>query len=308
MPPRSNYPCGKTCSERSEAMMKRFSVIGTGRLGTSLAAALAEAGWKPVLLIDRDETAAAESRKLVGSGRAGTSAAKAGSAEDIVIISVPDDAIAAAVKELASNAAGWSGLTVFHTSGMVSADVLRPLKKLGAATASLHPIQSFPRKTGKADDFWGIFWAVQGDPAAMDTSRELIATLRGNLLSVSAKDKEAVHLACSLASNALVALENAAVSILAETGLDEARAWSVLEPLVRGTMRNMELSEPRKALSGPAVRGDLGTIRRHLKRLAGKPLETGIYLACLREALELIPKGTLPEERIKAMKRLAGRK
>ncbi len=288
--------------------MKNFSVIGTGRLGTCLAAALAQADWAPIRLIDRDPKAAAACRKIVGSGRAGTSLERIGSAENVIILSVPDDRMADVALEAAKTRADWSGLTVFHTSGILGAEVLRPFKRRGAATASLHPIQSFPRRDGNAEIFRGIFWAVQGDQSARTTAREIIVALGGNLLSAAANDKAAIHVASSLASNALVALENAAISIMAETGLSETRAWAVLAPLVAGTLRNMTASGPRKALSGPAVRGDVGTIEKHMASLSGKPVELGIYTACLRKALELIPEGAMPAEKIRAMKRLAGRK
>jgi len=287
--------------------MMKFSVVGTGRLGTSLASALTTVNWRLVYLFDRDPVAASGSRKIIGSGRSTSEPGKIGQKETLIIIAVPDDELAAAAAKLAATRADWSGRAVLHTSGLLSSQALKPLKRKGAETASFHPLQSFPEKTGKKKDFRGIFWAVEGDPGAVTLACKIIKSLGGSFLSVTEKDKPAVHLAASLASNALVAVEKAAVSVLAETGLEENQAWLVLAPLVRGTLENIGRAGPDQALSGPAVRGDTGTIRRHLVSLKSKPLEKEIYLACLRQAMQMISRKTGKTRKLKALERLIGR-
>lgn len=288
--------------------MKRFSIVGTGRLGTALAAALAGRGWEPVVLADRNAAAARAARRLAGSGRASSDARNAGKRGEPVIIAVPDDELGRTAQAMAGGGRVWDGKTVLHTSGLLASSALEPLRRKGASAASAHPVQSFPSKEARDGAFRGIFWAVEGDPEASQAARDMISDLGGNVLAVSAADKPTVHLACSLASNALTVLQGAAISLLGGTGLDERLAWEVLAPLVEGTLANIGRSGPAKALSGPAVRGDLGTIKRHLEVLKDRPLEKGIYLACLKAALELIPEGSLPPAKLRALKRLAGRK
>ncbi|TFG56476.1 MAG: DUF2520 domain-containing protein, partial [Candidatus Aminicenantes bacterium] len=125
--------------------MKNFSIVGAGRLGTMLGAALVRRGWTAVAIIDKDVRAARESRHIIGQGAATTDFLRLAKAADIVVITVPDDAVGQVAGKLARSGISWSGKTVFHASGLLPARVLEPLRKRGARIASVHPVQSFPR-------------------------------------------------------------------------------------------------------------------------------------------------------------------
>ncbi len=284
--------------------MKRYSIVGAGRLGTALGAALARRGWQAEAIIDRDARAAGESRRIIGCGRASTSLAAAAKAGGTVIIAVPDDAVGGVAAALARAKGSWAGRTVFHTSGLLSAAVLGPLARRGALVASLHPVQSFPRKDVPSSVFKGITWGLEGDAAAFDKAERIVRALRGNILLLSAKDKAIYHAACALASNALVALEWTAAEVLGKAGVSLEDAPGMLGPLVQGTLQNVKSFGLEKALTGPVVRGDVATVRKHLEALEGDQAAREVYAVLGKQILVLAARQGLPPGRVRALKRL----
>jgi predicted short-subunit dehydrogenase-like oxidoreductase (DUF2520 family) len=198
----------------------------------------------------------------------------------------------------------WAGRFVFHTSGLLPARVLEPLRKRGARIASVHPVQSFPRKDVPASIFRGITWGVEGDPDAVAAAEEMVRRLRGNVLLLSEKDKPLYHAACSLASNAMIALEWTASGMLGAAGIGEKAAAGMLFPLVQGTLQNVNNLGLEKALTGPIFRGDVATVRKHLEALRDDPHARGVYLVMGKQILRLAEKSGLPAGRVTALKRL----
>jgi predicted short-subunit dehydrogenase-like oxidoreductase (DUF2520 family) len=284
--------------------MKTFSIVGAGRLGTVLGSALVRRGWPVEVIVDRNARAARGSRRIIGRGRASTSLAAAAKARGVVIIAVPDDAMAAVASALARSGGSWAGRDVFHTSGLLPAKILAPLAERGARVASLHPVQAFPRKDAPASVFKGITWGVEGDPEAIETAERIVRRLRGNVLLLSEKDKPLYHAACALASNALIALEWTAADLLRRAGLSEEAAAGTLSPLLQGTLQNVKSIGLEKALTGPILRGDVATVHKHLKALGGDAGTRQVYKALGKQTLRLAAKSGLPAGRVRALKRL----
>jgi len=292
--------------------MKSFSIVGAGRLGTVLGAALVRRGWAAAAIVDKDARSARESRRIIGRGKVlaylpGLSPDgrdwTAGPG-DIIIIAVPDDAVGRVAAGVARSSVTWTGRIVFHTSGLLPARVLAPLRKRGARVASVHPVQSFPRKDAPPSIFRGITWGVEGDPAAVAAAEEMVRRLRGNILLLAEKDKPLYHAACSLASNAMIALGWTASGLLGAAGIEEKAAAGMLFPLVQGTLQNVNNLGPEKALTGPIFRGDIATVRTHLETLRDDPLAREVYVALGKQVLRLAEKGGLSAGRVNALKRL----
>jgi predicted short-subunit dehydrogenase-like oxidoreductase (DUF2520 family) len=285
--------------------MKSFSIVGAGRLGTSLGAALVGRGWKAEAIVDREARAARESRRLIGAGRASTSPAAAARAAGPVIIAVPDGAVPGAARALARAGGLWRGRAVFHTSGLLPAAVLGPLAERGARVASLHPVQSFPRKDLPASVFRGITWGVEGGPEAVAAATAIVRALGGHVLLLAEQDKSRYHVACALASNAFVALEWTAAELLRGAGVPSDEALRTLLPLVQGTLQNVKSLGLEKALTGPIFRGDVETVRQHLAALRPEPEARRVYKGLGRQILRLAAAGRkLPPGRLRALKRL----
>lgn len=287
--------------------MKRFSIVGAGRLGTSLGAALAGRGWRPEAVVDRDLAAARAGLRIIGGGgRASSSPAAAAGARGAVIIAVPDGQVARTAAALVRARGSWAGRVAVHTSGLLPAAALDPLARRGALVAALHPAQSFPQKGLPAAVFEGIAWGVEGDGDAVDAASAIVRELGGHILLLSARDKALYHAACTLASNAFVALEWTAAGLLGRAGIGPDAAAEALLPLVQGTLQNVKSLGLEKALTGPVLRGDEGTVRRHLEALRSDPGARKIYVDLSRRVLELASKRGLPPGKVRALKRRLG--
>jgi predicted short-subunit dehydrogenase-like oxidoreductase (DUF2520 family) len=284
--------------------MKTFSLIGAGRLGTALGAALVRRGWRIALIVDTDPKAAREARRLIGGGRVTAALGPSSRPGDVVIIAVPDGAVGRVAASLAGSGLSWAGRTVLHTSGFVSARVLEPLRRRGARTASLHPAQAFSCKGAPSSAFKGITWGVEGHAEAVETAGSIVRGLGGHLLLLSEKNKPLYHAACVLASNAFVALEWTASDLLRTAGIEEKDASRILLPLVQGTLQNVKNFGLDKALTGPVVRGDAATVRKHLEALRGDPAASEVYRVMGRRVLRLAQRGGLPEAKVRALRRL----
>ncbi len=284
--------------------MNRFSIVGAGRLGTSLGAALVRRGWEIAFIVDKDARAAREGRRIIGAGRAAVTIGRTARPGEVVVLAVPDEAVAGVAASLAGSGPGWDGRTVLHTSGVLPADALRPLKRRGARIGSLHPVQTFPRKDVPASVFRGITWGVEGEEAAVATALALVRSLGGRALLLAAKDKPRYHAACALASNALVALMGEAAGLLKTAGIDDRTASDILLPLAQETLQNVKNLGPAEALTGPVRRGDVATVRKHLEALKGEPGAGGIYRALGRRVLKEAAASGLPPAKVRTLRRL----
>lgn len=285
--------------------MKTFSVVGTGRLGTSLAQALVKKRWMLLYLADKNIVSARDSRKAIGQGKATAELNKIGHSEDVVFITVPDEVIFEVSFRLAQSLKDVKDRIFLHTSGMHPSSILNALKEKKAAVGCLHPIQSFAARVAPPGHFKGIFWDIEGDKLALSAAREIVRLLGGHCLMISSDNKIPFHLAWSLASNGLVYLESAVLKLLQDEGLDEKTAWSILRPLVVGTINNAEKFGLRNSLSGPLIRGDVETLARHLERLGDQPELKKLYIALLRQAIQHLPLENSIRKKPKLLKLLA---
>lgn len=211
-----------------------IAVVGRGRMGSAIARA-ARAEGIDVTLAGREDIAA------VLAGR------------DVALLCVPDAEIAAAAK--AVGAAAPHLRFAGHTSGATG---LEALEAAGAVPFSLHPLQTVP---DERSDLLGAAAAIDGaTPEARELGEALATALGMRPFQVPAESRAAYHAAASMASNFLVALQEAATQLLAEAGIEDGR--ELLAPLVLRTAANWADSGGA-ALTGPIARGDEATVERH---------------------------------------------
>ena len=284
--------------------MTDISLIGAGNLGTSLGYALSRKGYTIKTLSCRSISSAGESQRIIGEGNALTDNIQVAKEGEVVFICVPDEEISRVVEELASSNLSWSKKTIFHSSGLLSSELLSPLKAKGAAVGSFHPVQSFSRKKGDLRQFEGVYFGLEGDEEALKIGGKIVRHLGGHSLLIRREEKPLYHAACSFASNFFIVLLDIAISILTSTGLREEMAFETIMPLVQGTLQNVKEFNIPTSLTGPIPRGDAQSVQKHLEALRKFPDMYDLYVRLARRALTIAEKKNLREEKVRALKKL----
>ena len=188
---------------------------------------------------------------------------------DVVLLAVPDDAVAALCARLEVG----PGQLVAHLAGALGLKTLVAARRKGARTGSLHPLRAFVR--GRRQDFHGAAAGIAGSSAgARDQLAQLARRLGMMPVETGDKARALYHAAAVLAAGGQVALFSEAVRAFRKaTGSSEAAARSALLPLTLGALEKLRSSPAADALTGPAVRGDLETIASHRKALPKDLLE-----------------------------------
>jgi predicted short-subunit dehydrogenase-like oxidoreductase (DUF2520 family) len=272
---------------------KRFSVIGCGRVGVSLAVFLSAGGFEPVAFFSKTRESALFARDMAGQGQVADDAETAAKAADIVFITTPDTLIEPVCGQLAQAGGFGAQSRVFHLSGALSSDILSAARDQGADVGSIHPLQAFtPFEKGQDNPFENINMSVEGKGDAVALGQEIVAALGAKSFTVPTDAKTLYHASAVVASNYLVTLEDFALRLLMETGLDETRAYEILEPLIQGTLANIKNNGCTRALTGPVARGDHEIVSRHLEDIDAKmPQFSKLYRVLGDHTLEITRSG-----------------
>lgn len=284
---------------------KTVAILGAGKVGCAVGGALSEAGLAVVAVTTRHaQTAAGAADRTCA--KAGTDNAAAAADADIVLLTTNDDAIAGVCSEVAAVGAFRPGQLVVHMSGALPLSILDPAARAGARIGCAHPLQSFATHEQAARDIPGSVFGVTSGPGAAEELEALVAVLGGRPVTVPADKKTLYHVAAVIASNYLVAVEDLAQQLLLEVGLDEPSAAVALRPLAAVTLGNVAELGTANALTGPIVRGDIDTVRRHLDALAALPEDwLQLYSALGRHTLAIAERrGTLGGEPLEQLRRL----
>ena len=221
----------------------RTAIIGAGRAGTSFSEALSRSGHH-VTLVHHDEL------ERVGE-------------VDLVLLTVPDDAIAAVAAQLPIDAQR----VVAHVAGSRSLAVLAPHPRV----ASIHPLITMPNEDVGAQRLIGATFALAGDAAV----RELVSSLGGRALALDDERRVAYHATATVAANHLVALLAHVQRLAEHAGL----SLEDFLPLSMMALEDVAARGPERALTGPASRGDLATIDAHLGAIPASERSTYVALA-----------------------------
>ena len=273
-------------------MKPSFAIIGCGKVGCALARHLKQAGYPLAGLASRSiasaQTAAGQLRVDNYSDKSWEVAASA----DVVFITTPDDEIEKAASLLAEKQGLKPGAIVLHCSGSQPSTILAVLKPLGVCIGSLHPLQSFASREMQGNPFAAIIAAIEGEPEAVAVATDMATALSATSLTIRTDAKTAYHAAAVVASNYLVSIQDLAFKLLALAGIPETEAFSVLGPLIQGTVANIKRVGPAKALTGPIVRGDTETVRTHVAEiLRMAPELLGLYQSLGRHTVGIAETG-----------------
>jgi predicted short-subunit dehydrogenase-like oxidoreductase (DUF2520 family) len=263
----------------------RVGVVGAGRVGAVLAAALEAAGHHVVAAAGESDASRSRIADLLPGARTAkpTDVARA---SDLLLLTVPDDMLGNVVTVLSDSGALREGQHVVHTSGRHGLGVLEPAARLGAHVVAMHPAMTF---TGTAIDLDRLRGCVFGLTAAATEgafAEGLVADLRGRPMWVPEEMRTLYHSGLAHGANHLVTLVSQAMELLAAAGADDPAG--TLRPLLTAALDNA-LEQGDAALTGPIVRGDVNTVRGHLADIAASaPHTLPSYVALARDTLDRV--------------------
>jgi predicted short-subunit dehydrogenase-like oxidoreductase (DUF2520 family) len=261
-------------------MRRTISIVGAGRVGRSLARALRERGWRIGAVVTRSKASARAAVRAIGGGTPQWRVTADVLASEITLIATPDGAIASVAQQLARVARGkLRGKIVLHMSGALDRRVLAPLARKGAATGSVHPMQTFSGK--RVPQLKGIIFAIEGDAWARQAARAMARALGGVPVEIAGANKPAYHAAGVLAAGHALAVIESATQILTRIGFPRRRAEKTLLPLMRQMLDNFESVGARAAWTGPVARGDYAVLAKHMRALKKYPPEFAEAYAAL---------------------------
>jgi predicted short-subunit dehydrogenase-like oxidoreductase (DUF2520 family) len=259
--------------------MTRIGVVGGGRVGAVLAAALRAAGHEISAVAGESNASRTRIETLLPGVRVDKPTAVARSC-DLLLLTVPDDMLGNVVTMLSAAGAIRSGQFVVHTSGKHGLAVLAPAAERGARILAMHPAMTF---TGTDVDLDRLPGCVFGVTAADDTralAQSLVDDLEGRLVWVDEDRRTLYHAGLAHGANHLVTVVAQAMDLLRASGATDPAA--TLRPLLTAALDNA-LTYGDAALTGPIVRGDVETVRAHLADIAAtSPATLDAYVAMAR--------------------------
>lgn len=231
--------------------MQKIGFIGAGKCGVSLAKYFSYKGYT---------ISGFYSRQTKRSDFSNLSCEALAKHSDVIFITVTDDAVSEVWNRLCKY--NLSGKVICHTSGSLSSDIFSGADK--AFVCSVHPILAFNTDNTPISDIEKAAFTLEGGSGAMAVISEILSNTGNAFKIINKSDKAKYHAAAVFASNFVVAVCDIAKRLLSECGFSQDEAHKALSPLMENNMKNILLSGTQNAITGPAARGDIKTIERHL--------------------------------------------
>jgi len=263
----------------------RIAIVGAGNLGTALAISLQRAGFAISALVGR-KSSMRTARALAKQLRSHATSEPAKVDADVIWFCVPDSEIAQVAQSWAISSRG-KGRVALHSSGALSSDGLADLRRKGFAVASVHPLMTFV--PGSRPALAGVPFAIEGDPGAARVARRIVSDLGGRSYPIRKQDKAAYHAWGTFASPLFTALLAATEQVAAAAGVKRPEIRRRMIPILLQTLANYAQFGAPGAFSGPIIRGDVNTVKKHLRALRGVPAAREVYIALARAALQYLP-------------------
>ena len=254
-------------------MQPRIGIIGTGKVGCTLARLWNQAGYEVVAVYNRTPEKGERLIHHIPTAQVVKTPVIVIEMADVILLTVTDDALPQMASKLSNS--DWHGKIAVHTSGAASLDVLQDLVDAGAQVGSLHPIFPFADVETAIRDLPGSTFAIEasGDSVQQMLS-ELVEALNGYIMLIPLGKKALYHAALAIASNYTVTLYAIAEAILVSLGAERSVADNALNVLVESTVNNIQQQGIPQALTGPLTRADMGTVQAHLNAIDDETLRT----------------------------------
>ncbi len=253
----------------------RIALVGAGNVGTAVASLLARKGHEVVGVASRSPDSAAAAAERLGTEVHGVSDLPDA---DVILLGVSDAALESASAEVAGRLS--SATQVWHFAGSFGVSVLDAVSNKGAKACATHPVQACPNVEAAIARLPGSAWGVTCSDR--NTEAQVMELISGDLdgypVPVAEEFRSIWHAAAVATSNGVAALLAAGEMMLSDIGIDDP--MRVLGPLAEGTLQNaLEGGGGAPTLTGPVVRGEKETVRRHVQALRDKPGSSRQYRA-----------------------------
>ncbi|MEW2412707.1 DUF2520 domain-containing protein [Streptomyces sp. NPDC046866] len=254
-------------------------VVGAGRVGPALARALQLAGHRPVAVSGVSDASRRRAARMLPDVPL-VPPAQVLERADLVLLTVPDDALPALVQGLAATGAVRPGQLLVHTSGRYGAGVLDPARRAGALPLALHPAMTFTGTEVDVQRLAGCSFGVTAPEELRLAAEALVIEMGGEPEWIAEEARPLYHAALALGANYLVTLVAQAMELLRTAGVGHPDR--MLGPLLGAALDNA-LRSGDAALTGPVARGDAGTVAAHVSELRKHaPATVAGYLAMAR--------------------------
>jgi predicted short-subunit dehydrogenase-like oxidoreductase (DUF2520 family) len=253
-----------------------IAIIGPGRAGSALGRALHTAGYTIAAIGGRNPENVRNLADELGA-KACQSPATTIDLADLTVLAVPDDVILPLATDMVESLCSAAGKAAVHLSGAQDRSALRPLAQASLRTGVFHPLQTFRRGPEAVQNVAGTYFGIDADPPLRDHLTQLARDLHGHPFDLSGVDLAVYHAAAVFAANYPTTLLAEAIALAVEAGLTAETARRGMTTLLAGAVNNLRDLAPADAITGPASRGDQGTIERHLEALKRDPELQRLY-------------------------------
>lgn len=255
-------------------------VVGSGRVGSVLGAALARVGHQVVATSAVSDASRSRAETLLPSAKI-LPPPEVCAAAELVLLTVPDDQLEGLVEGLAAVGAWRSGQLVAHTSGRYGITVLAPAQRQGVVPLALHPVMTFTGTSLDVDRLVGASFGVTAPAAFLAVADALVLEMEAEPVHIAEERRPLYHAALAHAANHLVTLEASSADLLRAAGVETPER--VLRPLTEAALDNaLRLGDG--ALTGPVMRGDADTVASHVDEIGNvSPQTADLYVALARD-------------------------
>jgi len=249
-------------------MKPSIALIGPGRVGSAICKRLLLAGYPLTAVIGRDNERAKEACNFIGCHTAVASTKLFNSTTaKIILLAVPDDQIEPIAQQLQADKKLSPQTLLIHFSGLYPATIMAQ-NSSNATLLSLHPLLPFANCQIAFDKLTQCPCALESeDPDALVLGEQLVEAIGGTHFIITSDKKGLYHSAACIASNYLITLLDAAQELLIKCGIERDQVSTLLLPLVQASLENMHQLGSEQGLTGPIVRGDVGTVAKHIDAL-----------------------------------------
>ena len=238
----------------------KIGFIGAGMVGQTLALSLFAHGYNVCSIASRTYASAESLSNSIPGCDAFESFSEAANSVDFVFITTTDDSIQEVVNQISWRASQG----VVHCSGSGSVDVFSQVTKQGVQVGTFHPLQAFTTLENSLKNLSGSTYAIEGTGEIKEFLAELAICLGGHPIFLNSQDKPLYHASVVMMGGLFQSFAGAVAEIWETFGIDKNQALKSLVPITKGVCDSLESVGVPDGLAGPYVRGDVGTIEKHI--------------------------------------------